>query len=235
MLPVAILAGGLATRLRPVTETIPKALIEIAGEPFLGRQLRLLRDSGITQVVICAGYRANQIEKYAGDGGRFGLRITYSIDGPRLRGTAGAIRLALPLLGETFFTLYGDSYLPCEYAAIQHSFLESGKLGLMTVFRNEGDFDSSNVEFDQRIIAYDKVNRTSRMHHIDYGLGLFRSDAFSQIPADQPFDLARVYQDLLKQDQLAAYEVPERFYEIGSLQGIRELEVLLSGPTGTDH
>ena len=233
MLPVAILAGGLATRLRPVTETIPKALIEIAGEPFLGRQLRLLRDSGISQVVVCAGYRASQIEEYAGDGSRFGLRISYSIDGPRLLGTAGAIRLALPLLGEAFFTLYGDSYLPCDYGAIQNKFLESHKLGLMTVFRNEGDFDSSNVEFDQRIIVYDKVNRTSGMRHIDYGLGLFRSEAFSQVPADQPFDLATLYQGLLKQDQLAAYEVPERFYEIGSQEGIRELDELLSRPKET--
>ncbi len=229
MLPVAILAGGLATRLRPVTETIPKALIEIAGEPFLGRQLRLLSGSGITEVVMCVGYRANQIEEYAGDGARFGLRVSYSADGPRLLGTAGAVRRALPLLGEAFFTLYGDSYLPCDYQAIQRCFLESGKLGLMTVFRNEGDFDTSNVEFNEGIIAYDKLNRTSRMRHIDYGLGVFRSAVFADLPADQPFDLAAVYQDLLKQGQLAAYEVPERFYEIGSPQGIRELEGLLSG------
>ena len=183
MLPVAILAGGLATRLRPLTENIPKALVEIAGEPFLGHQLRLLRRSGLDRVVLCAGYRGEQIRDYAGDGRDFGLRVDYCFDGPKLLGTAGAIRRALPLLDDAFFVLYGDSYLPCDYAAVEQTFLESGKSGLMTVHRNEGRWDSSNVQFSQgRILAYDKANRTPSMQHIDYGLGVLRRQPFAALP-----------------------------------------------------
>jgi len=230
MIPSAILAGGLATRLRPLTETIPKALIDIQGEPFLAHQLRLLKQSGVTRVVLCVGHLGEKIREFAGTGSRFGLEIEYSFDGPRLLGTGGAIRRALPLLGEAFFVLYGDSYLPCDYRAVERAFVESGKLGLMTVFRNEGCWDASNIEFSEgRILRYDKVNRTPAMRHIDYGLGAFGARVFEQLPPDQPHDLATVYQDLLQQDELAGYEMGERFYEVGSQTGIRELEEYLAG------
>ena len=229
MLPIAILAGGLATRVRPITETIPKALIDIAGEPFLAHQLRLLSGAGIAHAVLCVGYLGEQVRAYAGDGGAFGLRVDYSFDGPQLLGTAGAIKRALPLLGDAFFVIYGDSYLPCDYSAVAQAFVESGKQGLMTVFRNHGQWDSSNVEFSEgRLLAYDKINRTPRMHHIDYGLGVFRREAFDTVPDDRPHDLAAVYQSLLQQGQLAAWESPQRFYEIGSPEGIRELTEVLS-------
>jgi NDP-sugar pyrophosphorylase family protein len=224
MLPVAVLAGGLATRLRPVTETIPKALVEIAGEPFLAHQLRLLQRAGYRKVVLCVGYRAQQIRDFAGDGRVFGLQIAYSPDGPRLLGTAGALKRALPLLGDAFAVVYGDSYLTCDYVAAERSFLGSGKLGLMTVYRNEGQWDTSNVEFaGSRILAYDKANRTPAMCHIDYGLGMFRASAFDGVSADQSSDLAALYQDLLRRGELAAWESPDRFYEIGSPEGIRDL------------
>jgi N-acetyl-alpha-D-muramate 1-phosphate uridylyltransferase len=230
MLPVAILAGGLATRLRPLTETIPKALVEINGEPFLAHQLRLLRRSGIDRVVLCAAYRGEQIREYAGDGRAFGLRIEYSFDGPNLLGTAGAIRRALRLLGDKFFVLYGDSYLPCDYAAVESVFLESRRVALMTVFPNSDRWDLSNVEYRQgHIWAYDKVNRTAAMRHIDYGLSAFRRDAFEVLPKGRSVDLATVYQDLVSRRELAAYEVPTRFYEIGSPEGIRELSEFLAG------
>lgn len=229
MLPVAILAGGLATRLRPITQTIPKALVEIAGEPFLGHQLRLLSQRGIPRVVLCVGYLGEQVRDYAADGSAFGLHVDYSFDGPQLLGTAGAIRQALPLLGDTFFAIYGDSYLPCDYGDAARTFLESGKAGLMTVFHNDGRWDASNVEYAEgRILAYDKANRTPRMRHIDYGLGVFHRRAFDTVPRDQPCDLAAVYQDLLRRGELAAWEARERFYEIGSLEGIRELTEFLS-------
>lgn len=232
MLPVAILSGGLATRLRPLTESIPKALIELNGEPFLAHQLRLLSSRGIERVVLCVGYRGEMIRDYVGDGGRFGLRAETLFDGPTLLGTAGAVRRALPLLGENFFVLYGDSYLPCDYSAIAETFLRSGKRGLMTVFRNEGCFDASNVEFrDGRILRYDKKNATPAMYHIDYGLGAFRADVFAAIPDGEPRDLATIYQELLRFDDLAAFDVPERFYEIGSLRGLEETaEYLRTGP-----
>jgi NDP-sugar pyrophosphorylase family protein len=228
-LTAAILAGGLATRLRPVTETIPKALVEIAGEPFLAHQLRLLRSRGIERAVLCAGYRGEQLREYAGSGERFGLSLDYSFDGPTLLGTAGAIRRALPLLPDVFFVVYGDSYLPCDYGAVRSAFERSGLLALMTVFRNQGRWDSSNVEFDgERILAYDKANRTARMGYIDYGLGVFRKEAFAETPEDRPADLADLYRDLLGRGQLAAFEVAERFYEAGSFAGIRELEEYLA-------
>src|SRR2546426_2314152 len=138
MLPVVILAGGLATRLRPLTEAIPKALIDINGEPFLAHQLRLLRANGIEQVIICAGHLGELVREYAGDGSRFGLRVEFVFDGPRLLGTAGALKRALPALGQAFFVLYGDSYLPCDYRAVQAAFVQSGKYALMTVFHNQG-------------------------------------------------------------------------------------------------
>lgn len=233
MLPVAILSGGLATRLRPVTETIPKALIEIHGEPFLAHQLRLLERSGITRVVLCVGHLGDQIRKYLGDGSRFGVEAEYSFDGPQLLGTAGAICRALPLLGEAFFVLYGDSYLPCDYARIASAFLEQPKLGLMTVFRNEGRWDTSNVEYSGgRILDYRKTNPTPRMRHIDYGLGAFRKPVFDGVPPDRPHDLAAIYQALLLRGELAAYEVSERFYETGSEQGIRDFAQFISGQTG---
>jgi NDP-sugar pyrophosphorylase family protein len=228
-LPIAILAGGLATRLRPITESVPKALIEIAGEPFLGHQLRLLRRNGFERVVLCVGYRAEQIRDYAGSGRDFGLEIGYSPDGPQLLGTGGAIRRALPLLGDAFAVTYGDSFLPCDYAAGLAVFRDSGKLGLMSVYRNRGLWDTSNVEFTGgRIVAYDKANRTPSMHHIDYGLGAFQRAAFDGVPPDRPYDLATLYQDLLRRDELAAWESPDRFYEIGSPEGIRDLTEFLT-------
>jgi NDP-sugar pyrophosphorylase family protein len=224
VLPVAILAGGMARRLEPLTETIPKALIDVEGEPFIVHQLRLLKNNEITRVIICAGNLGEMIEEYVDAGARFGLQVEYSYDGPRLLGTAGAIRKALPLLGEAFFTLYGDSYLPCDYGAVQAEFQKAGKLGLMTVFRNDNRWDRSNVEFaDGRISAHDKMRQTPAMRHIDYGLGVFHQAAFAMVPIDEPYDLAAVYQYLLKQGQLAAFEVTQRFYEIGSFEGLEEM------------
>jgi D-sedoheptulose 7-phosphate isomerase len=234
MLPVAILAGGLATRLRPVTEKIPKALIEVNGEPFLAHQLQLLAARGIRRVTLCVGYLAEMIEAYAGDGNRFGVELTYSADGPRLRGTAGAITHALPLLGESFFVLYGDSYLPCDYAAVERAFHTSGKPALMTVYDNRDQWDTSNVRFENgQIVAYSKKDRTPDMHHIDYGLGVFRRTAFAGIPDEGAHDLADLYQALLARGDLAGYKVEQRFYETGSFAGIRELEEHLSGMSFT--
>jgi NDP-sugar pyrophosphorylase family protein len=229
MLPVAILAGGLATRLRPITDQIPKALVKINGEPFIAHQLRLLRSKGIRRVVLCLGYRGEMVRELVAEGGAFGLSVDYSFDGPVLRGTAGAIHEALPLLGEAFFVLYGDSYLPCDYAAVERAFHYSARSALMTVFRNADQWDASNVEFaGGRILAYDKKNRNPRMCHIDYGLGVFARRAFANIAPGSVYDLAGLYTELLAKNELAAWEAKERFYEIGSLAGIQELSEALS-------
>jgi NDP-sugar pyrophosphorylase family protein len=223
MLPVIILAGGLATRLRPITETIPKALVDINGQPFLHHQMRLLAANGVTRAVLSVAYKGEMIEEFLGDGSRYGIDVAYSYDGPVYLGTAGAIRKALPLLGESFFTLYGDSYLTVPFAAVQQHFLQSGKTALMTVYRNEGLFDSSNVEFaNGEILVYDKKSRTPAMQHIDYGLGAFHSSAFHSLPEGQPSDLAALYQDVLLRGQLSAFEVHDRFYEIGTPAGIAD-------------
>jgi NDP-sugar pyrophosphorylase family protein len=237
-IPVAILAGGLATRLRPITEKIPKSLIPVAGKPFLAHQLALLKSCGIRRAVLCVGYLGEMIQKEFGDGSACGLKLDYSFDSsrrgaakaddPKLLGTGGAIKRALPLLGREFFVLYGDSYLPVAYAPIADSFHHSGKLGLMTVYRNEGKYDTSNVVFrDGEILVYDKKKRSPEMRHIDYGLSLFQAAAFEKFPADVPFDLAEVMGKLVREKQLAGYEVRERFYEIGSPEGLAELEMLL--------
>lgn len=223
LLPVVILAGGLATRLRPLTETIPKALVDVNGEPFIAHQLRLLRSNGIERAIVCAAHLGEMIQEYIGDGGRFNLRVEFVFDGPRLLGTAGAVKRALPLLGQNFFVLYGDSYLPCDYRAVQTAFVENGRQALMTVFHNQGYWDTSNVEYAEgRIMAYNKRSPTPRMHYIDYGLGIFHRSVFTLVPDDQVYDLAVLYQVLLKAGQLAAYEVRQRFYEIGSFAGLEE-------------
>ena len=226
--PVAILAGGLAKRLRPVTEKVPKLLVEVAGEPFFSHQLRLLKKNGLTKLVLCVGHLGGMIVDQYGDGARWGVHIDYSFDGPQLLGTGGALIRALPRLGDTFYILYGDSYLPVDYQAVGRAFLASGRLGLMTVYENRERYDTSNVWFtDGRIKIYDKVNKVPQMQHIDYGLGLLRARALDGWPRDEVVDLAAVYSRLVAQGELAGCEMRERFYEIGSPAGLRELDVLL--------
>lgn len=226
---VAILAGGMATRLRPLTEKIPKLLLEVAGEPFFAHQLRLLKKNGLTKIVLCVGYLGEMIVDQYGDGAKWGVEIRYSFDGQKLLGTGGALIRALPKLGDAFYVLYGDSYLPADYQAVGRTFLDSGKLGLMTVFENRGDFDTSNVWFeDDHIRLYSKQTKHPQMKHIDYGLGLFRPAAFDGLPRDRVVDLATVQTDLVTRNQLVGYEMKERFYEIGSPSGLEDLNRLLA-------
>ena len=230
-LPIAILAGGLATRLRPITEKIPKSLVEVAGEPFLAHQLRLLHSLGIRRAVLCVGHLGEMIMRDFGNAA-FGVELRYSFDGPKLLGTGGAIRQALPLLGDAFFVLYGDSYLPIDYAAVATAWKKSGQPALLTVFRNEGAWDTSNVEFTGgRIVRYDKRERTPAMLHIDYGLSVFTAAVFADRLAGEAFDLADLQRDLVAQGRIAAHEVRERFYEVGSHSGLAELNQLLAKKT----
>jgi len=228
-LTVALLAGGLATRLRPITEKIPKVLVSVAGRPFLEHQLALLRAQGLTHVVLCLGHLGEMVVEQFGDGRAHGMRLEYSFDGPKLLGTGGALKQAMPKLGDNFFVLYGDSYLTEPFGPVADFFLRSSKLGLMTVFNNEGKYDTSNVVFgDGEIKLYDKKRRLPEMRHIDYGLSVFNRRAFDTWPADQPFDLAEVMTRLVEQRQMAGWEVRERFYEIGSHEGLEELNRLLA-------
>jgi NDP-sugar pyrophosphorylase family protein len=227
---VAILAGGLATRLRPVTLTIPKSMVEVAGEPFIAHQLRFLSRGGIRMVVICAGHLSSRIEDFVDDGRRFGCVVRYSIDGERPLGTGGALRKALPLLGPHFMVMYGDSYLPIDLRRVHVAFRNAGLDGLMTVFRNEGRFDTSNVDFaGGRIMRYDKRTPPPDMKYIDYGLGVLRRNCLLEFDLDQPFDLAEVYSRLAARGMLAGYEVDRRFFEIGSPAGLAETRAFLTG------
>jgi NDP-sugar pyrophosphorylase family protein len=231
-LPVAILAGGLATRLRPITEKVPKVLVEVAGEPFFSHQIRLLRAAGLTRLVLCVGYLGEKVVELYGDGSKWGVKIEYSFDGPKLLGTGGALIAALPNLGDAFYVLYGDSYLPVDYSAVGDFFLRSGQLGLMTVYENHGKYDTSNVWFENGVIkVYDKKHRVAQMHHIDYGLGVFKATALDGFPRDGVVDLAEVQKALITRNQLAGYEIKQRFYEIGSHEGLNELNELLRSKT----
>ena len=230
---LALLAGGLATRLRPLTLTMPKSLVQVGGEPFIAHQLRLLASQGISDIVVCAGHLGKQITEYVGDGAGFGCRVRYSFDGDRQLGTGGALQKAMPLLGERCFVMYGDSYLPTRFAPVLRAFERAGLPALMTVFRNAGQWDTSNVEFVDRVIRrYDKVNRTSAMLHIDYGLGLLAVDALKAWPADSVFNLADFFSHLAQRGLLAGFEVFERFYEIGSPSGLEETAAFLQQLNG---
>ena len=225
MLPVAILAGGLATRLRPITKTIPKALVPVAGRPFVLWQLEYLRDQGVSRVVLCTGYRSTQIEQIVGDGSQFGVAVEYSDDGATLLGTGGALGQALPLLGPEFFVLYGDSFLPVSFSTVEQAYYDSDRPGLMTVYRNEGEWDTSNVVFNNgQVLEYNKTKPRHDMAYIDYGLGVLSKNVVEHYCQEKVFDLANVYEALANARQLAGFEVFERFYEIGSPDGLAQTE-----------
>jgi NDP-sugar pyrophosphorylase family protein len=224
MLPVAVLAGGLATRLGPLSENRPKSLVEVAGTPFVDHQLQLLAAQGVERAVLCLGHLGQKVCEFVGDGRRFGLRVDYSFDGPTLLGTGGALRNALPILGERFFVIYGDSYLTAPMRAVEAAFLANDAPALMCVLRNENRWDRSNVVFSNgRVLRYSKGEAAAEMRHIDYGLSVLSARALRQGPATGPFDLATLFESLALGGQLAGFEVFERFYEIGSLQGLADL------------
>jgi len=229
MLPIAILAGGAATRLGTITRDVPKSLVDVAGRPFLVHQLELLRSRGLEDVVVCVGHLGAQIEAAIGDGSRWNMRVRYSYDGPQPLGTGGALRRALPLLGPAFFVLYGDSYLDCDYVAVERALLGGMHLAVLTVYRNEDRWDRSNVRCaNGQIVRYSKSDQTPDMQHIDYGLAALREQAMLRYPDGEPLDLARVYEDLVAAGELAPFEVTTRFFEIGTPAGLAETRAHLA-------
>jgi NDP-sugar pyrophosphorylase family protein len=226
--PVALLAGGLASRLHPVTRSIPKALVDIGGRPFIDHQLALLRRAGVRRAVVCLGHLGRMVEEHLGDGSAHGLELRYSYDGPRLLGTAGALRQAGPLLGDLFWVLYGDSYLEVDYRALLTALPPRPALGLMTVMRNGNRWDRSNAVYrGGRVLRYDKRSASADMEYIDYGLTLLRSTVLEFVPPDRPHDLADLYANMAERGQMAGYEVTRRFYEIGSPTGLEETRAYL--------
>lgn len=219
----AILAGGLGTRLGVLTAKVPKALLPVAGKPFIAYQLEYLREQRFDRVVLCVGHYGEQIKEYVGDGARFGLEVLYADDGDRLLGTGGALRQALPLLGTHFFVLYGDSYLPIDFLSVEACFLATKQPALMTVLKNDGLWDQSNVVFvEGQLLQYDKWCANAQMHHIDYGLSIFSAEVFADLEPGSSYDLADLFHDLAMRGQLRGYEVFQRFYEIGSFAGLQD-------------
>jgi len=224
-----ILAGGLATRLRPITERIPKSLIQIYDKPFLQYQLDRLRDEGITDIVLCVGYLGDQIVAYFGDGHKYGVNINYSYDGDQLLGTGGALKKAEEYLYEEFFLTYGDSYLSIDYQTVMSWFKQFGKQGLMVVYKNYDQYDKSNVSIEGNLVkSYSKTNKTKDMIYIDYGASILRRDVLNLVPEGEVCSLEELFAQLIEQQQLLAYEVKERFYQIGSIDGLEEFKQYIS-------
>jgi NDP-sugar pyrophosphorylase family protein len=211
--------------MRPLTETVPKSMLEVADEPFIAHQLRLFKRQGLARVVLCLGHLGGMVRDFVGDGSAFGLSVSSSFDGERLLGTAGALKKAAPLLGDVFWVAYGDSYLDVDLEPIWASFQSDDRPALMTVFRNEDRWDKSNVLFrDGRIVTYDKNATDPAMKHIDFGLIMLRKQVLDDVPVDESADLGDVLSMLVSRGVVAGYEVGERFYEIGSRDGLRETD-----------
>lgn len=221
MFPVLILAGGLATRLSHLTASTPKSLIEVAGRPFIFWQLDYLREQNISSVVVCVGHMGDQIMQAVGDGSDFGLRVTYSRDGTEQLGTGGAIRNALRKKAGDIFILYGDSYLPIDFSAVQRSYVGSTKPVLMSITKNKKNLDESNVELrDHGSIHYNKKRRTPSMTHIDFGLSIVNVNFFLEYRSLDIFDLADFFTSTCEKGLLAYFETDKDFYEIGSVSGL---------------
>jgi N-acetyl-alpha-D-muramate 1-phosphate uridylyltransferase len=234
-LPCIILAGGLGTRMLPRTERVPKVLLPVLGRPFATWQLEWLRSESVERVVFCIGHMGQQIREHVGDGSRFGLRVDYVEDGEVARGTGGAVRSAVEagVTGAAFFVVNGDSFLSVRLDDVEHAFLASQCPALMTVMLNDDRWDASNaVVEDGRVTLYDKRRPSdgrARMRWIDYGISVLRDDIVVEaIPAGAAADVADLMRDLSIRGRLAAYEVTERFYEIGSPAGLRDLEAHLT-------
>jgi len=225
---VVILAGGLVTRLGALTERIPKAMVPILGRPFLEHQITLLRENGVLDILLCIGHYGDQIKAYFGDGRKFGVRIAYSEEGEALLGTGGALKKAQALIDDRFFLMWGDSYLILDYQAIWSSFIKSGALALMVVYKNNNQGIKSNVSLQHgKVAVYDKWQRHREMEYIDNGLSALNKDLLARIPEHTYFEIETIFGELAIEGELAGYETSQKYFEIGSLEGIRELETLL--------
>lgn len=211
-----------------MTETVPKSLISVAGNPFIIHQLKYLKSLSLEKILICIGYLGELIQSLIGDGKCMGLEISYLSDGEKPLGTGGAIKQALKthmeLLENGFFVLYGDSFLPINFVEISNVFKLSNESALMTVYKNSNKWDISNVRFiNEKYIEYNKMHPSKNMAYIDYGLSLFMPSAFKDIE-ENVFDLSFVCQKHSQNNQLMGYKVYDDFYEIGSREGLIRTE-----------
>ena len=226
---VAILAGGLATRLKGLTENQPKSMVKVRRRPFLEYQLELLRRGGVKNIILCLGYMGEQIKRHFGDGGKYGVNISYSVEN-ELLGTAGALKKAEGLLDDTFFTMYGDSYLFLDFSLTMSYFESQNKLALMTVYENNSHSYTNNAVVEGNLVKhFSNSERTEDMAYIEYGANIFKKKALEMVPYDQFYSLNSLFPHLVERKELLAFEATERFYEIGSPQGLKEFEEYIEG------
>jgi len=225
---MVILAGGLAKRMRPLTLKLPKSMLQIKGRPFLEYQLELLKEYEIKDILLCVGYKGELIKDHFGDGRKFGVNLSYSFDGDKLLGTAGALKKAYKLLGENLFLMYGDSFLPYDYQKIEESFKRSNKLSLMVAYKNQNRFDKSNILISEGLIKlYDKTLHGEKLQYIDAGLSILKKEVLNLVPEEEPYDLEELYRTLISEEEMSAFEVKQRFYQIGSFEGLEEFKNLV--------
>ncbi len=226
---VAILAGGLAKRLEELTRSLPKSMVQVMGKPFLEYQLELLKTAGIKDVILCTGHLGEQIESYFGNGSNYGVNIKYSVE-DRPLGTAGALKKAETLLEDAFFTMYGDSYLLLDFLAVMRYFKSQDKPALMTVYKNYDQYDRSNTVVEGNLVTkFSKQEKTRDMVYVEYGANIFKKEVLKMIPENQFYDLEHLFPRLIEREELLAFEVKERFYEVGSPQGLKDFEQYIKG------
>jgi N-acetyl-alpha-D-muramate 1-phosphate uridylyltransferase len=226
---VAVIAGGKGTRLFPLTKDLPKPMVPVNGKPFLEYEINLLKNNGISDFVFCVGYLGRVIQGYFGDGEELGVRIRYSFDGEKPLGVIGALKSAEPLLEESFFMTYADCYLRADYENAMRKFRNSGRLGLMFVYENRDKYGKSDVEVkDGYVVNYDKKNNTPNMTFINYGATALRKKSLDLVPGDQEFGEEEFFGRLIKDRELLAHVVTERFYEIGTKESLKEFQEFIS-------
>lgn len=222
---IVILCGGLATRLGNLTKDTPKSMLKIKDKPFLQYQIENLKKQKVKDIVLCVGYLSEQIENYFGTGKKFGLNIKYSFDKDKPLGPIGALKNAEDLLEDTFFIMYGDSYLNIDFKKIQSYFKQYDKLCLMVVYKNFNRYDKSNlIVKNNMVVAYGEKERTKDMVYIDYGASILRKESLSFIPKNTFFSTGQFFSDLISIKELLAFEVKERFYHIGNPDALREFK-----------
>ena len=226
---VVILAGGLGTRLEGRTKNRPKSMVTVCDKPFLEYQLELLKNGGINHVLLCIGYMGEQIAEHFGNGRKYGVNITYSTE-ERPLGTAGALKRAESFLKDTFFTMYGEAYLFLDFNEVMRYFRSHSKLALMTVYKNYDLYDKSNTVVEGDLVKkYSKEERTKDTVYIDYGINIFNKEVLKMVPGNNFYSLEELFNDLIEREELLAFEVMERFYEIGSLSGLKDFEQYING------
>ncbi len=226
----AILVGGLGTRLGRLTQDVPKPMVLVDGKPFLEHEVRLLKQNGIGDFVLCVGHLGEKVEGYFGDGSKWGVKVRYSRDGPKLLGPAGALKGAEPLLDDRFFVTYGDAYLRADYPSMMRALADSGRLGVMAVYENHDRYGKSDVVVKEgRVVRYDKKGRGAGMDWVNFGVSALSKRALALIPAGKECGEEEFYGELIKREELLAFPVENRFYEIGTPSSLREFERFISG------